>query len=200
MAATPETRPTQAIPDEQIDPLKHAHGRRVVDPDGIEIGEVEEVFADPHTRRVRFLRVAAGGILGVGKAFSLIPVGAIVESDDERILVDLDPDRLVGSPSYLSLGQPRWDIPPETPVHSTDGKDVGKVVDVHPGFLFVEKGIYFSRDLYIPNDAIATYDGHEVTLRFRRDEIPKQHWDEAPPTLVRVESGFRLPLRKDEPR
>jgi sporulation protein YlmC with PRC-barrel domain len=205
MVHRPRTHPSRSVSPskaggEGVDPLSRTRGRRVVDSNGIEIGEVEEIFAAPHTGRVRFLRVAAGGILGIGKAFTLIPAEAVVEFDDERILIDLDPDRLLGSPSYLELGRPRWDIPPETPVLAADGEKVGEVVEVHPGFLFVEKGVYFPHDLYIPNDAIALYDGHEVTLKLKRNEISRQGWDEAPPTLVRIGSGSDRALSADERR
>lgn len=187
MTHKPGTLPSPSPNRTARDALGRTHGRHVVDLDGVEIGKVSEVFADPRTGQTRFLRVAMSGVLGFGKAFTLIPIEAIVAFDDERIVADLEPDRLLGSPSYLALGQPRWDIPPETPVLSADGKKVGEVVEVHPGFLFVERGVYFPHDFYIPNDAIALYDGHEVTLKPTAAEIGREEWDQAPPTLVRVE-------------
>jgi sporulation protein YlmC with PRC-barrel domain len=195
MARNPRRLPTTrfagpgAAAVDPADPLGRVRGRRVVNLDGLEIGEVAALFVDPRTGRVRFLRVAAGGVLGIGKAYTLIPAEAVVEVDDERVLVDPDPDRLLGSPSYLSAGRPRWDIPPETRVVAADGEEIGAVIEVHPGFLVVEHGVYFPHDLYVPNDAIAHYDGHTVRLALPRAKLLHRGWDEAPPTLVRVSSA-----------
>jgi len=171
---------------DSADPLNDALGRPVFNVEGIGLGEVVDLFREHHTGKVRFLRVASGGILGVGKAFALIPAEAVLDVDDERVLADLDPNRLVGTPSYLALGQPRWDIPLETRVVSADAHEIGKVTEVHPGFLVVEKGVYFPHDLYVPNDAIATYDGHLVHLALPKRELLRQGWDEAPPIMVRA--------------
>src|SRR5688572_14641959 len=129
----PARRGAAAI--DSADPLRHARGRPVFDVDGIGLGEVVDLFLEHHTGNVRFLRVASCGILGMGKTFALIPAEAVLDVDEERVLVDLEPNRLIGTPSYLALGQPRWDIPSKTRVVATDGHEIGKVTAVHPGFL-----------------------------------------------------------------
>lgn len=181
----PPARRSPAATD-SADPLIDARGRQVFDVGGIGLGEVVDLFLEHHTGNVRFLRVASGGILGIGKAFALIPAEAVLDVDDERVVVDLDPNRLIGTPSYLALGQPRWDIPLKTPVVAADGHEIGTVTEVHPGFLVAEKGIYFPHDLYVPNDAIAAFDGHLVHLALAKRELLRQGWDEAPPTMVRA--------------
>jgi hypothetical protein len=102
-------------------------------------------------------------------------------------LVDLDVERLIATPTYLALGQPRFDIPERTPVVTADGKELGRVFEIHPGFLVVEHGIYFPHYFYLPDDAIAIYDGQKVHLKQTKHEVRDLGWDKAPPTLALAE-------------
>jgi hypothetical protein len=164
----------------------------VFDQEETGIGEVDELFADPHTGRVRYLRVETGGVLGIGKAYSLIPAEAVLSLDDKRVHVDLDYDSFLGAPSYLKLGQPHWDISPKAPVITADGEKIGEVIQEHPGFIVVERGIYFPDDYYVPNKAVAHFDGQKVYLNLTKNEVSHQGWDEAPPTLVRLHKRLGL--------
>jgi hypothetical protein len=168
------------------DPLSQTHGRLVFDQDEMGVGEVHELFVDPHTGRVRYLRIEAGGVLGFAKSYFLIPAEAVVTVDDKKVYVDLDYDSFLGAPSYLKLGQPHWDIPPKAPVITSDGEKIGEVIQEHPGFIVVERGVYFPDDCYVPNKAVAHFDGQKVYLSLTKDEVGHQGWDEAPPTLVRL--------------
>jgi sporulation protein YlmC with PRC-barrel domain len=177
-------------PDEQVDwseALKRAYGFRVIDQDGTGIGEVEDLFIDPSTGRVRFLRLESGGILGFGKVHPHIPVEAVTAIGEAEIVVDLDVDRLLGTLTYLALGQPRFDIPERTPVVTADDREIGRVFEIHPGFLVAEKGIYFPHYFYLPDDAIAIYDGQKVHLKQTKGEVRDLGWDKAPPILALVE-------------
>ena len=59
------------------DPAEDIRGRRVKDKDGDDIGQVADLLIDSQDRKVRFLRVEHGGILGFGATASFIPVDAI---------------------------------------------------------------------------------------------------------------------------
>jgi len=126
----------------------------------------------------------SGGILGFGKVHLLVPVEAVMAVGDGEVLVDLDAERLIATPTYLALGRPRFDIPERTPVVTADGKELGRVFEIHPGFLVVEHGIYFPHYFYLPDGAIAIYDGQKVHLKQTKREVRDLGWDKAPPTLA----------------
>lgn len=159
-------------------------GRLVVDRhDGIGVGEVDAVFVDRITGEPRYLRLSTGGILGVGKTHGLVPAAAVVMIEESRILID---PRLTLHAAQQVRRQPRWDIPPRTSVLAADDREIGKVLEVHPGFVVAERGITFPDDFYIPNDAIALYSGQYVRLVQTMESALSLGWDEAPPHLVRA--------------
>lgn len=77
-----------------------ARGRTVLDRNGEEVGEVEGLIIDRDERRVRFLQVAAGGFLGMGKQKLLVPVDAVTGVDDKYVHVDKDREHVAGGPVY----------------------------------------------------------------------------------------------------
>ena len=64
-------------------------GRRVVDRDGDDIGEVDDLVIDDDERRVRFLEVASGGFLGIGEKDVAVQLSQITIRQEEG-----DPDDL----------------------------------------------------------------------------------------------------------
>lgn len=74
--------------------------RKVVDAAGEDIGEIEELLVDDQEEKVRFLRVASGGFLGLGQSKVLIPVEAISKIDHHVVHVDQTRERIVGAPGY----------------------------------------------------------------------------------------------------
>jgi len=79
------------------DPAEDIRGRRVVDTAGEEVGRVDALFVDPRRRRVCYLRVAAGGVWGVGARCVLIPCTAVVRVAREVVV---DRRRRSGRPGY----------------------------------------------------------------------------------------------------
>lgn len=75
-------------------------GRRVVDENGDEIGDVDDLLIDDDENKVRFIRVASGGFLGLGKSKVLIPVEAIARIEDDEVRIDQRRDRIFGAPPY----------------------------------------------------------------------------------------------------
>jgi len=61
---------------------------------------VDDLLVDDGEHKVRFLRVAAGGFLGLGEAKFLIPVDAITKVDDKAVHVDQTRDHVAGGPRY----------------------------------------------------------------------------------------------------
>lgn len=74
-------------------------GLPVVDKNGDDIGDVDEIVIDDQERRVRFLEVGSGGFLGIGEKKRLIPVDGVTAVDD-KVHVDLTRDAVAGSHEY----------------------------------------------------------------------------------------------------
>ncbi len=75
-------------------------GRDVIAKDGKKIGKVDALFVDAAEEQVRFMRLKAGGFLGIGEKSWLVPVDAITSVDKDEVRVDQSYDRIVGSPVY----------------------------------------------------------------------------------------------------
>jgi sporulation protein YlmC with PRC-barrel domain len=82
------------------DPEADVRGRTVVDRSGEEVGRVDDLVVDDREERVRFLRVAEGGFLGLGAMHYLVPVDAVVAVDPERVRIDRDRSGMGDVPAY----------------------------------------------------------------------------------------------------
>jgi sporulation protein YlmC with PRC-barrel domain len=80
------------------DPKEDVRGRRVFARDGQEIGKVDDAFVDPIEKRVRFLSVKSGDLLGIGGKKLLVPIDAITSVDEDRVVINDLRDRIVGGP------------------------------------------------------------------------------------------------------
>ncbi|AMM22682.1 hypothetical protein AX769_21390 (plasmid) [Frondihabitans sp. PAMC 28766] len=87
--------------DETIDTAdQDIRGRHVLDKHGKDLGKIDALFIDDAEQRVRFLEVATGGFLGIGKDKSLIPVDTITHVDPERVHLNQTSDTVAGAPTY----------------------------------------------------------------------------------------------------
>jgi sporulation protein YlmC with PRC-barrel domain len=82
------------------DPRADIRGRRVVDSAGEEIGKVDDLLVDERERKVRFLEVASGGLLGIGQTKVLLPVETVARVEDEVVRTNQTLERLRGAPRY----------------------------------------------------------------------------------------------------
>jgi sporulation protein YlmC with PRC-barrel domain len=82
------------------DPAEGVRRRDVIDKDAERIGEVSDLMVDDRETRVRFLEVASGGLFGLGRQKSLIPVDAIVRIDDEAVHINQTRQRISKAPPY----------------------------------------------------------------------------------------------------
>jgi sporulation protein YlmC with PRC-barrel domain len=83
-----------------IDPDEDVRGQRVYDRGEQEIGKVADLLVDEAERRVRFIEVESGGVLGIGAKEVLIPVDAISYVGEDGVRVDQTRDRISGAPRY----------------------------------------------------------------------------------------------------
>ncbi len=81
-------------------PNQDVRDRKVFDNSGEEIGTVEDLFADEEERRVRFLVVGAGGFLGLGEKHFLVPIEALLEVKEDRVIVDQSSKKVADSPPF----------------------------------------------------------------------------------------------------
>jgi uncharacterized protein (TIGR02271 family) len=68
-------------------------------------------------------------------------------------------------------------------VYDTNDEKIGDVADVRTGYLLVQKGLIFIKDVYIPMSAVSRTDGTNgaVYVSAQKDSIDSMGWD-APPT------------------
>jgi sporulation protein YlmC with PRC-barrel domain len=82
------------------EPAHDVRGRKVIDSNGEEIGEVLDLLIDDTEKRVRFLLVRSGGILGVGAQRILIPVDAVTRVGNQKVYIDRNRQHVAASPAY----------------------------------------------------------------------------------------------------
>ncbi len=82
------------------DRTQDVRGLNVYDKEGEQIGTVKGLYADEEERKVRFLDVGAGGLLGLGEKNFLIPVEAVREVNEEGVVVDQSRQKVVDSPPF----------------------------------------------------------------------------------------------------
>jgi sporulation protein YlmC with PRC-barrel domain len=82
------------------DLTQDVRGLDVYDEDGDQIGTVKDLYADTEERKVRFLDVGAGGFLGLGERRFLIPVEAVREVREDRVVVAHKRRRVAQSPLF----------------------------------------------------------------------------------------------------
>lgn len=75
-------------------------GRTVKDKDGNDLGKVDDLLIDDQERKVRFLRVEHGGILGIGETKSFIPVDAITRITTDDVYISHSREHVANAPSY----------------------------------------------------------------------------------------------------
>jgi sporulation protein YlmC with PRC-barrel domain len=81
-------------------PAEDIRGRMVVDRDGEDLGEVEDLMIDEPEKRVRLLEVASGGFLGLGKTKFLLPVEAIIRISNDTVYVNQTRQYIADAPHY----------------------------------------------------------------------------------------------------
>ncbi len=98
-----QTVDLRGISDEGLtvsDDAEDVRGRKVLDVADRDIGNVDDLLVDHGKHIVRFLRVAAGGFLGLGETKFLIPVDAITAVDDESVHVNQTREHVASGPRY----------------------------------------------------------------------------------------------------
>ena len=85
--------------DQTVTAEEDIRGLNVKDKDGEDLGQIDALLIDDAEKKVRFLVVASGGFLGIGKEKSFIPVEAITRIADE-VTIDQSRELVAGAPGY----------------------------------------------------------------------------------------------------
>jgi sporulation protein YlmC with PRC-barrel domain len=75
-------------------------GRTVYDSNREEVGEVDDLFVDQLSEKVRFLQVSSQGFLGLGRTKFLIPVDAITSISEDLVRISQTREQVAGAPAY----------------------------------------------------------------------------------------------------
>jgi sporulation protein YlmC with PRC-barrel domain len=76
-------------------------GTHVKNPQGQDLGPIDEVLIDPDTGQVRFVILEVGGFLGLGSTRVAVPLGAFQitqEGDKPKWVLDADQEKLKNAP------------------------------------------------------------------------------------------------------
>lgn len=76
-------------------------GTHVKNPQGQDLGAIDEVLIDPDTGQVRFVILDVGGFLGVGSTRVAVPLGAFQitqEGNKSKWVLDADKEKLKNAP------------------------------------------------------------------------------------------------------
>jgi sporulation protein YlmC with PRC-barrel domain len=82
------------------EPSQDLRGHRVMDKDGRDLGEVDDLILDRVEKKVRFIEVASGDLFGFGQAKALIPVDAITRISDQVVYINQTSQHVAAGPRY----------------------------------------------------------------------------------------------------
>jgi sporulation protein YlmC with PRC-barrel domain len=81
-------------------PYQDVRGWLVRDTAGNDLGHLDDVLIDESAAKVRFLKVAHGGILGFGVSHSFIPIEEVIGVADGRITIQTSAEKIAGAPRF----------------------------------------------------------------------------------------------------
>lgn len=105
----------------------------------------------------------------------------------------------------MTMSAQNFDILVGSEVYGMDGEKVGKVAEVYPSYITVEKGFFFPTDYFIPVDAIQSAQGDHVYLTVSKDAALQSGWDRVPTTreltgITSDEMILETPVDMRDPR
>ena len=73
---------------------------KVVDEKGDDLGFIDDLIVDEKDHQVRFIEVNDGGLLGMGKTITIMPVESIIKLEDNVVYVCHSKECVCGAPKY----------------------------------------------------------------------------------------------------
>ena len=88
-------------PGPEIMAASSFEGETVVNPQGENVGEIDEIMLDVRSGRIAYAVMSVGGLLGIGDKYFAIPWRAFtMDTDNHRFVLDVDKDRLSNAPGF----------------------------------------------------------------------------------------------------
>jgi sporulation protein YlmC with PRC-barrel domain len=87
----------------------------VQNPDGDDLGQIEDMMVDWRNDRLAYAILSFGGILGLGEKWFVIPLDQLrLDPLEQRLIVNAQPERLQNAPGYdpnvlPDTSDPNWD-------------------------------------------------------------------------------------------
>ena len=76
-------------------------GTDVQNPQGENLGHIEDVMIDVNNGRILYAVLSFGGILGIGNKLFAVPLEAFtVDQTNEQFVIDIDQERLEDAPGF----------------------------------------------------------------------------------------------------
>ena len=77
------------------------NGTDVVNPQGENLGHIEDIMIDLSTGRILYTVLSFGGILGIGNKLFAVPFQAFtVDDENENLILDINQERLEDAPGF----------------------------------------------------------------------------------------------------
>jgi sporulation protein YlmC with PRC-barrel domain len=87
-------------------------GDAVVNSAGEKLGKIEDFMLDVGSGRIRYAVLSFGGMLGIGnKLFAVPPEALTVDTDNKRLILDVDRERLENAPGFDKDNWPNFADP-----------------------------------------------------------------------------------------
>ncbi len=98
-------------------------------------------------------------------------------------MTDADPDDVIGA---------GWEV------RDADGVPLGRVADVTPGYVVVDRSETGAPTLYVPAGSVEAAGVMEVSLEVSASELPALDWEQAPADLDEGDEPEPMPATPDE--
>lgn len=86
------------------------HGTDVTNPQGENLGHIEDIMIDLNTGRILYTVLSFGGILGIGNKLFAVPFESFtVDQNNENFILDYDKEWLKNSPGFDKDNWPATD-------------------------------------------------------------------------------------------
>lgn len=87
--------------DITLEPPQHdLRGRMLLESNDKEFGDIDDLYVDRDERKIRFLEVSTGGIMGIGKKHYLIPIEAVDDETPGAVHLSQSEETIKGSPEF----------------------------------------------------------------------------------------------------
>jgi hypothetical protein len=111
----------------------------------------------------------------------------MVRRERRRGIAEMDQPTVV-------VEQTAMDIEPDWEVYSSDGRKVGDINEVHANYIWVQKGMLFPQDIYIPVTAFDRTEAGRLYLRVTVEQVTAAGWDTMPQEVSENGTAAGVPV------